>query len=69
MRTISYLALTITLGVLSACATPPKEHTAPCKRPANALGYIDDPRSDCGPMHSVNDPERAMATILTLENQ
>lgn len=69
MNIIQYAAIAAALSALAGCATPPKEHTAPCKRPANALGFADDPRTDCGPMHAVNDADRAMTAILSLEKQ
>ena len=55
--------------LLTGCTTPPKEHTAPCKRPANALGFADDPRLDCGSMRSINNADQAMAAILVLGKQ
>jgi starvation-inducible outer membrane lipoprotein len=70
MQVSRFSAAAIVAILLSGCATAPKEHTAPCKRPANALGYADeDPRQDCGPMHAVNNADAAMATILNLDDQ
>ena len=65
MNTISKLIVVLAACLVSACTTPPKEHTAPCKRPANALSYAQDPRTDCGSMQAVNNAEQAMAEILT----
>eukprot|EP01036_Dinobryon_divergens_P050983 gene50983-68245_t len=53
--------------LLNGCTTPPKEHTAPCKRPANALSFADDPRLDCGTTRTINNADQAMAAILMLD--
>ncbi|MCP1201102.1 hypothetical protein [Notoacmeibacter sp. MSK16QG-6] len=49
---------------LAGCASLPKEKSAPCKRPANASAYADDPRHDCGPMQAVNGDEAAAMAAL-----
>lgn len=67
-QTIIVIPVIATL-FLSGCTTPPKEHTAPCKRTANALGYVDDMRMDCGSMRPINNVDQAMAAILVLGKQ
>lgn len=54
---------------LAGCATPPKERTAPCKRPANAMAYGPDIRVDCGPASAVNaDAAATFAAIDLLQD-
>lgn len=53
-RNIYLMGLAIAVFSIGGCAGVPKEKTAPCKRPANAMAYAEDPRMDCGAMRSVN---------------
>lgn len=63
------VAAIMVCAALAGCATPPKERTAPCKRPANAMAYGPDIRVDCGPATSVNtDAAAAFAAIDQLQD-
>ncbi|MCP2138669.1 hypothetical protein J2S28_005793 [Rhizobium sp. SLBN-94] len=63
MRRIFGLILLAVLSVAATACGSVKEKTAPCKRPANLTSYAEDPRHDCGPMRTVNDPASAFAAI------
>jgi hypothetical protein len=68
-RTPHLMGFVIVLLGISGCAGVPKEKTAPCKRPANAMAYAADPRTDCGPMHAVNgNPVAAFKAIEAIGN-
>ena len=55
--------LLVALASLSAagCAHMPKEKSAPCKRPANALAYVP---AECGPMKTVNNDAAAVLAAI-----
>lgn len=67
---VSILMSIVAISLLAAGCGTPKEKTAPCKRPANLIGYAADPRFECGPMRSIN-PDRgaALAAIDGLAGQ
>ena len=68
MRFIAFPVLFAVLNGLSGCGSV-SEKTAPCKRPANALGYASGPLI-CGPMKRVNaDPQAALRTIDVLARE
>jgi hypothetical protein len=54
--------LLLTLAALAGCGIV-KEKTAPCKRSASLVSFVEDRRKDCGLMHAVNDPASAFAAI------
>jgi hypothetical protein len=59
----------MTAMIVAGCGTP-REKTAPCKRPANLMGYVSDVRrADCGPMRSVNAFDVQSAIDATTSSQ